>query len=89
MLNFWLEDRYFLPGKSMELSFNFGIIDHCNFQKVILENLNLAKIKFLWRNNYLRAIRISADIKKIGLIIIGSNYIDVKREGNLSQFASY
>jgi hypothetical protein len=27
MLHLWLEDRNLLPGKSMELSLNFGVVD--------------------------------------------------------------
>ena len=27
MLDLWLEDRNLLPGKSMELSLNFGVVD--------------------------------------------------------------
>lgn len=63
MFDFWFKNWDFLSCKSMKLSFNFWIINDCNFESIIFEDFNLSKIKFLRSNSDFRSIWIRTDIQ--------------------------
>lgn len=71
----------------MKFSFYFWVVNDCYFKSIIFKDLNLSKIKLLRRNSDLWSIRIGTYIQKTRLIIIGTYYIQVKRQSYFSKFA--
>lgn len=88
VFNLWFEDWNFLSCKSMELGFNFRVIHNRDFESVIFKNLNLSKIKLLRSNSDLWSIRIGTYVQKAGLIIVGTDNIQIKWQSYFSKFAS-
>ena len=72
----------------MEFGFNFRVIHNRDFESVIFKNLNLSKIKLLRSNSDLWSIRIGTYVQKAGLIIVGTDNIQIKWQCYFSKFAS-
>jgi hypothetical protein len=61
----------------MELCLDLRIVDDRHLQKVVLKHLDLPEVQLFWRDYDFGAIRICANIKKIRLIVVSADDIDV------------
>ena len=83
-----LEDGDFLPGESMKLCLDLGIVDDRHLKEVVLEDLYLSEVKFFGSDYYFGTIGVGTDVEEVRLVVVGPNNVDVKRKGDLSQLAS-